>query len=323
MAFAYPNWSAGNFAVGDKVIYNGVIYRALNTRTSTDTDNPVTDRDNWAEDGIVRIQDRESLYAAVRLEINVDNPMINDSVPFFVQLAEESFQTRIRAPIQRARMVLTVDDQSRIEVPEDLLQVINLRINSEDTGGDSLFSRGSTEILAGNYEEYQDLRRYYRSGLGFGLSRGRAIPYNYEAPVYWYDDRYFYIAPEMDMGTELELYYFAKIPQLGTTVNLVNQDGDPINSAGQTVAQWVAAGNTAGSFVQATDTVDVNWFITAKPDLLLYGAIAKAEAYLKDDPRMEIWRQKFERAEAETEDLITRFTEGRSHIQQLFNAYSV
>ena len=125
------------------------------------------------------------------------------------------------------------------------------------------------------------------------------------------------------MGTEIELYYYAQIPQLGTTVRLVNQNGDPINAEGQTIDQWIAAGNTRDSFEQATDMVEVNWFITAKPDLLLYGAITKAEAYLRDDPRMEIWNRKFERAELETMDLITRFEEGRHHTQQMYNAYSV
>lgn len=242
----------------------------------------------------------------------------------FIQLAEESLQTRVRAPVQRARTVLTSDTMSRILVPSDLLQVINLRFNDDGTAGDSIFSRGGTEILAGNYEEFKDLQRYYQSNIGFGTSR--AIPTNYEAPVYWFDDRYFYIAPNIQQGTELELYYYAMIPQLGSTVNLVNQNGQPINSAGQTLQQWIDANpltNNADNFVQATDTVEVNWFLTAKPDMLLYGAIMSAESYLRDDPRMEIWRRKFEQAELEIHHLIDRFEEGRHHTQQLFNAYSV
>lgn len=322
MAFVYPTWSAGSFSVGDKVQFNGVLYEALVARTPSDTMNPQLDRDSWKVAAVLRIQDYCSLIEAIRLEINTDDDMINDSVPMFIQMAEESFKTRIRAPIQRCGpVILTTDSESRITVPQDLLQVINLRLNQDSTAGDSIFSRGGTEILAGNFEEWKDLQRYYQSNIGFGT--GRAIPTNYEAPVYWYDRSYFHIAPNLEMGTEIELYYYAHIPQLGTTVNLVNQNGEPINDAGQTVAQWIAAGNTADTFVQATDMVENNWFITAAPQMIKYGAIAEAEGYLKDDPRMEIWQRKFERAEAETHDLINTFDEGRAHTIQLFNAYSV
>ena len=329
MALNYNNWAAAtSYAVGDRARYNGVLYRALNAITGNPSNNnPNIDVDNWVVAAVLRIQDYNSLIEAIKLEINTDDDMINDSIPMFIQLAEESFQTRIRAPIQRARTILTVDAESRVLVPGDLLQVINMRINEGTSGapttGDSLISRGYTEILAGNYEEYRDLQRYFSSDLGEGINR--SYPTNYEAPVYWFDDQYFYIAPNIAMGTEIELYYYAQIPQLGTTVRLVNQNGDPINDQGQTVDQWIAAGggNTANNFIQATDTVEVNWYITAKPDLLLYGAITKAEAYLKDDPRMEIWRTQFERAELETMDLITRFEEGRHHTQQMYNAYSV
>lgn len=321
MVAVYNEWTAGTFAQGARVRFNGILYEAINARTASDTNNPQIDMDNWRVVAVLRIQDYNSLQEAIKLEINTDDDMINESIPMFIQLAEESFQTRIRAPLQRSRMLLTVDAESRVEVPEDLLQVINLRINDDSTASDTLFSRGATEILAGNYEEFQDLKRFYASNIGFGIPR--SYPTFYEAPVYWFDDRYFHIAPTMAQGTELELYYYAIIPQLGTTVNLVNQDGQPINDAGQTVDQWVAAGNTVNSFVQATDVVRVNWYVTAAPQMLLYGAIMKATAYLKDDPRLPIWQEAFATAESETHTIIDRFQEGRHHTQQMYNAYSI
>lgn len=196
MAVMYNQWAPGVFNAGDRVRFNGVVYEATSARAATDTDNPQLDTANWKVVAVIRIQDYNSLIEAVRLELNVDDDRINSSITFFIQMSEQSFQTRIRAPIQRARMLLTIDDQSRVDVPEDLLQVINLRINQDDTAGDSIMSRGGTEILAGNYEEYKDLQRYYQSNIGFGT--GRAIPTNYEAPVYWFDDRYFYVAPNLE-----------------------------------------------------------------------------------------------------------------------------
>ena len=160
MAVMYNQWAPGVFNSGDRVRFNGVVYEATSARAATDTDNPQLDTANWKVVAVIRIQDYNSLIEAVRLELNVDDDRINSSIPFFIQMSEQSFQTRIRAPIQRARMLLTIDDQSRVDVPEDLLQVINLRINQDDTAGDSIMSRGGTEILAGNYEEYKDCLLY-------------------------------------------------------------------------------------------------------------------------------------------------------------------
>lgn len=36
-----------------------------------------------------------------------------------------------------------------------------------------------------------------------------------------------------------------------------------------------------------------NWFTTHAPDLLLYGSLMEAEAFIKDDPRLPIWQAAF------------------------------
>lgn len=324
MAVVYPEWTAGVYMPGNRVQYNGILYEALNARTATDTDNPQLDVDNWKVVAIIRIEDYNSLIEAIKLEINTTDDMINESIPMFIQMAEESFETRIRAPIQRATAILTADHESRVQVPEDLLQVINLRLmTNTSVASDTLFSRGGTEILAANFEEFKDLQRYYRSAIGF--AQGRVFPSNYEAPVYWYDSQYFHIAPNIEEDAELELQYYAAIPKLGSEVNLVNQNGMPINAQGQTLAQWIAEDpltHNVANFVQATAVVNVNWFVEEQPHLLLYGAIMSAESYLRDDPRMAIWQQKFQMAEQEVHYLIDRFTEGRHHTQQMYNAYA-
>ena len=316
MVQTYPEWSAGTFAVDDKVQYNGVIYRALNARAATDTTVPQNDPTNWRVVAVLRIQDYNSLQEAIRIELNAqNNDTVNDSIPMFIQLAEESFQTRIRTPIQRSRVVLTTDADGKIDIPDDLLQVINVRINEDSSStSPNITDAGRTEILAGDYEEYRNLIRYYNADYP-----GRTI--SYEAPVYWFDNRYFWIAPVLDVGTEIELWYYAAIPQLGRTVNLVNQNGQPINDAGQTVDQWVAAGNTANSFVQATDTVRRNWFTEAAPQMIFYGALLRASSFVKDQNKLEYYRQSFAEAEAETLQLIGRFEEGRHHTLQLDNWY--
>ena len=323
MALMNPTWSAGSdYSANDLVTSDGVVYKALNAITgNSNNQEPFIDETNWALLAVQKIQSENSLIQAIRLEINVDNEMINQTIPLYIQLAEVSFQTRIRAPIQRSRVSLTTDADSKVTIPGDLLQVINMRIEGEASGS-TLLSRGGTEILAGNYEEYKNLQRYYQ---GDDNAFGNGFTSTYEAPVYWFDSSHFWIAPDLDTGTKIELYYYSAIPSLGSTVFLVDANGNALNSAGMTLAQWVAegGGNDADNFVQATERVTNNWFVQAAPQMLLYGALVQAASYLHNDERAPMWQERFKAAENETKDLIQRFEEGRHHIQQIHNAYSI
>ena len=148
MATTYNDWNATTtYSTGDKVRFDGIIYRAT-ASIAAEGMNPSLN-DAWVTAGIYRIQSYHSLIAAIRLEINVpEDDETNDTICRFIQEAEESFQTRIRAPIQRQTRILTVDANSRVEIPQDLLQVINLRINIDSGQASSLMSRGRTEILS-------------------------------------------------------------------------------------------------------------------------------------------------------------------------------
>ena len=321
MAIMYPEWSATtDYAINAIARREGILYKATTAITGNASNTePRLDQANWEVFAVIRIEDYYSLIEAIRLELNRnDDEYLVQSIPLFIQLAEESFQTRIRAPIQRARRLITTDAESRITVPSGLLQVINLRINGDQLQGSSLLSAGQSEILAGNFEEYIDLKRSYSNDFTFN-----SYPSNYDAPVYWFDSTYFNIAPTLEEGTELELWYYEQIPQLGRTVLLTDGMGNAINAEGMTLVQWVDAGNSENSFVQASEVVINNWFISAVPQLLLYGALVNAESYLKEDQRIPLWQARFQAAEAETVELIQRFEEGRSHTQQLYNAYSV
>ena len=304
MVQTFEEWEAGTFAVGDRVRYNGILYEARNARTSSDTTIPQDDPTNWKVITVLRIQDYNSLQEAVRLELNEDDDRINSAIPFYIQMAEESFQKRIRAPIQRNTRTLTVDGAGRVTVPQDLQEVINMRIDDDDEGNDLIQDQMRIEILAANsQEEYLRLLR--------GYDNYRIEIDDYDSGVYWYDSTYFYIAPGLDEGTEIELNYYSVIPQLGTTVNLTDAQGNPINADDQTLAAWVADGNAEADFVQASETVNVNWFITVAPQMILYGALINANRYLRDDARAPIYQAAFESAEAEVMTLIERFENNR------------
>lgn len=279
-------WTAGNYPSGTQRTQDGVLYEA-NTQTSAE---PRFSND-WTVVAVNRIQDRTSLIEAVRLNLNVDDDEINRSVPLFIQLAEESFKTRLRVPQQRKRVILRTDTQSRILIPEDLLEVINLRQNSDAPSGGTtdIRSRGVIEILNGNYEEYQRLLRFDTGSNYVGVNDYNA----FDAPVFWYDSQYFWIAPEYPENTEMELWYYALIPALGSTAMI---GGVPT-------------------------VVETNWYTVSAPQMLLYGALCKAEAYLKDDERIEQWKQMFAEAQAETQDMINRFEASQPHTLYIENTY--
>ena len=289
MAFQIPTaWTAGTYSQGTQRIQNGVLYEVIVASTSTE---PRVSTD-WAVIAVHEITDYTSLVEAVRLNLNVDDDEINNSVPLFIQLAEESFKTRIRVPQQRKQVVLTVDSEGRIEVPGDLLEVINLRQNSDATTSAfrDLRSRGVIEILSTNYENYQRVRRFETANYYVSSNDYNA----FDSPVFWYDNRYFWIAPVYATGTEMELVYYGLIPQLGSVVTI---DG-------------------------VSTTVDRNWYTSAAPQMLLYGALCKSEAYLKDTERVAQWKELFDAAQAETQDLVNRFAENQSHSLFIENTYS-
>lgn len=320
MASRYPTFSeTGTYADDAKVLFEGLIYQNISGGTINP---PSTDPDQSADWQIVAVNEiinYNSLIEAIRIELNTDDDQINDSIPFFIQMAEESFTTRIRVPIQRRIVTMRTDSQGRIRIPYDLLNVINLRYSTQTAGGTYLQERGRVELLAGNYEEYIELSRYYTTSF-FGI---QSRVDKYEGPIYWYDGDYFWIAPQPEENTEVELIYYASIPRLGSVQNRVNNQGEALNAEGQTLAQWIASGNSANSFVQEQITVERNWFTAAAPQMLLYGALVNADLYLKNDNRIDIWRQKFALAEAETQAKVDMFKTERAHTMQVGNIYTV
>lgn len=43
-------------------------------------------------------------------------------------------------------------------------------------------------------------------------------------------------------------------------------------------------------------TTNTNWLLTDHPDVYLYGALVEASPYLRDDPRVPVFQQRFDRA---------------------------
>ena len=304
--------SASTLSEGDRIYYNGTVYER--TSVAANTRIPV-DNDAWDLHSVIRIEDFYSLQESIRLAMNTSDQQIIDSIPLFIQRAEQDINKILRSPAQIVTRPFTVIAGSRFQIPEDTLNVINIRTTAEDAGYD-LRSQGAIQFLNGNKTEFERVRQYYTSNGGsFEII-------NFQYPVYYFDGTHFHLAPDIDTGTTGEITYYQAVASLGETVNLVNDDFEPINSTNQTEAQWVAAGNAASDFVQATQVNLSNLWTATIPHLLRLGALIAAEEYVKDDTRIEVWKAEYDDNMQKTIDEFERFKTDQASSLQMESAYS-
>lgn len=311
MAFVIPTAWVSNqaYSEGDRVSFNGVTYEALADVTSTT--NPSQDGTNWNVIAVTKIQDYNSLVEAVRLELNENTSVeLTESVPMFINNTETDLKLTFSVPAQiKTNVQLTVDDEGRVEMPADLLEIRNIRL-ANDTPANiyGVRERQTLEFYNVTKESYEEVRQTDDNGF-FNINE-------FDSPVYFYDGQYAWIAPMYDAGTVIEITYIAELIPLGTTI-FRTRNGEPINSAGQTVAEWVAAGNAANTFVQATVTQTNNWFLSVLPELLLYGACTRAERFLRDREQVQIYKEKYQEAQNRLQFFVQKFEDKQHHYHSL------
>jgi hypothetical protein len=69
--------------------------------------------------------------------------------------------------------------------------------------------------------------------------------------------------------------------------------GDTIHFSPAANAAYSLAVEYEGPFVPLSDGAPSNWILTSHPDLYLYGSLAEAAPYMKDDARVPIWNGRF------------------------------
>lgn len=325
MAFVIPAaWSATtNYSRTNRVSLGGVIYEAINDITgNANNQNPSQDGTNWKVAAVTRVSDYNSLVEAVRLQLNDTDPNIYDSIPLFISLTEESIKTRVRLPQQIKTVTLQTttgpDGESRVRVPAGMLEIDHVRrldMNFGDGFATTPYENDSIEILSANKEEYL---RVLRANRAYGIDF-----FSFDTAVYWWDNAFLNFAPGYDDGVNIEVTYRQIIPQLGTIAGVTNLDGDPINAAGQTLQEWVAAGNTASTFMQEMRTVTTNEFLSIAPQMLLYGACLRAKPFLReDDSRIQQWTSFYVEAEKELTYMVDTFEESQAHTLYIQNTYA-
>ena len=313
MATFEPTWSdtatyTNDGTTAQRITFNGVVYSVASpasgttTRTTTAGQIPF-DNDDWVVSHIVRLIDYYSIIEGLKLELKqVADSETNLSMPYFIQKAELSFQRTIRVPQMVRRAVLTSESNGDLRIPSDMLEPINLRRNTEA----SINQRNiSIRFTGDDYQEWVSRQFDDITDTTIDSDGERIVA----APVFRIEGNDIKIAPTPEAGIEYELVYYGSFPQLGTVANLVNDEGLPVNSAGQTSAQWVAAGgtNTAANFVQATEAITTNYYTQTDPDLVFYGALYQAYLWLKETDSAQVALNDFNRVKEEIEMQVEDF----------------
>lgn len=80
------------------------------------------------------------------------------------------------------------------------------------------------------------------------------------------------------------------------TAKLIARDGASFVFGPEGVSGTLSGTYYAKPANLRTDADGVNWLITNAPDLCLYGALLEAEAFLKNDARLDVWQRFYNEA---------------------------
>ena len=290
---AYPT-------IGTVAEYNGVRFKSVAAITANSAGNTIpVDNTDWEFDGVIRIEDYYSLQYAIEEELNDENEIVINMIPLYIQNVERKLSKMLRSPAQKILRDYTIEEGSRFPIPAGFLKLINLRNKDEEGGGYTLSSMGAIKIKGvSNHQTFERVKQYGETGDRRTRRYQDEVQADY--PVFFKDDEYFYIAPDLTAGTTVEMFFYREEPELGVTGILTNDMDQPVNADGQTVLDWTDAGNSADSFVPAMHQVLTNLWTATVPYLLKYGALIEAYGYINDMPRLENARKNFDELMAMT-----------------------
>ena len=285
MAIYPDSWNSANaYARNATVEYSGIQYRALEAVAANTATNP-SESDSWEANASLRVYNHLSLLETARIYINQpSNDRINDSMPQFLQMAEQDAYQMIHPPAQRQAITRTVmaprttgtfQDLPYITLPGNIDEFIHVRQLTETNGSNP----GSIEFVEADTSRFwqTDGTNIDTGRVGEGLGAGAT----FIEPVYLYDNENMYFAgSELETNDSIELFVELAIPQLGTTTQDSNGDDEVVTS---------------------------NWYSTNAHRPLLYGTLVHASAALKDPEQSTYWKQLYEESVQEVLDYLERF----------------
>jgi hypothetical protein len=152
-------------------------------------------------------------------------------IPTFIQLCEANINRNVRHWKMETR---TSGQQSAgdqyMQIPADWIETIRFHVTGSGTSPLDLISRAAMQDKRAGAEDTSGTPRYYTHA-----------------------DSQFELYPTPDAATNVELLYYAKVPDLATN--------------------------------------STNWLLEEAPDVYLYGSLLHSAPYLQEDSRMAVWAQ--------------------------------
>jgi hypothetical protein len=140
---------------------------------------------------------------------------------------------------------------------------------------------------------YSDLRvRAMETALNSTISNGViAVPNDYIELKYAYIDG----SPVQRLTKKDEAFIYEKYPTraAGGKPQYIAREIDNFIFGPYPDFSYVVKGGYYKRLDALSDSNTTNWFLTNNPSLLLFGSLAEAEPFLKNDERIAIWEQKY------------------------------
>jgi hypothetical protein len=176
-------------------------------------------------------------------------------IPTFIQLAEAQFNRDLRHWRQEARATgqQTAGDEY-MQIPFDWLETIRFQVTA---------ATSPTGVLT---DKVQPIDMISRAAM---LDKRKANNIAGTPTHYCMADAQFHLYPTPDLTYDMELLYYAKVPELSTNIT-------------------------------------TNWLLEYAPDAYLYGSLLHSAPYLQEDARVNVWAQLYsavmQRLNQESED---------------------
>jgi hypothetical protein len=195
---------------------------------------------------------------------------LDSAIPDFIALAEASINRRLRVRQMITRAESVVNSRSLLK-PNDWLGSVNVWVGDDNELSTTRFPSD-----------------VYPARI---VTTGRPTSYTVLGNS-------FYFSQLPEIPTRIELAYFAEIP------TLIPENGEEdLRAIALTQSAGLVFVTPEGKVVvrgtQEIPTLHTNWCLQQWPDLYLYGSLMHTAPYLKDDPRLAVWENLFEKALAE------------------------
>lgn len=153
-------------------------------------------------------------------------------------------------------------------------------------------------IALGEARIYRELRiRAMETSINSTIAAGViAVPSDYVELKHAYVDG----SPVQQLTRKTAAWIYENYPERASDgkPSFIAQDGGNFIFGPYPDSTYTIKGTYYKRFTALSDSNTTNWFMTNVPGILLFASLLEAEAFMKNDPRIELWDAKYEEEKA-------------------------